>query len=274
MKTKYGDERMTRLKKDVEEASLGIRSQSKYVIVSPDSGYKSLDEVPLKKSYYPNRTTSQPKDVFVSKGSDEVTVVHKDGSANKYPIFTQDGKLEFERNDDEEGNQVVGIATDKDKILLMINEDGIALAIDNPQSSNAYLAFNSEYFLSHAVGINPKDKFFVINTNGNSYWNFGKSLTIRRRGSKGKRFNGLVATDELYVVKDGQSIWDPSGGRVDPFKVDPGSVFKFKIGKSKLHVVSEKQNVVLLKDGNFRLMNRKQVVPHLRKGNIIKIWPL
>lgn len=274
MKEKYGDERMTSVGGEGGQTELKMKSKSKYVIVSSDAGFKSTDEVPTKKSYFPNRKTSQPEDVFITKGADEITVVFKDGSAIQVPAYTQDGMLEYEKNEDAEGNVVCGIASERHKKLLMIDEDGIALAIDNPQKQDAYTASNCEFLLKFAAGVNPKDRFFIINENGNAYWNVGKSLVARRKGSKGKRFERLGAVTEFYVVREGQDLWDSAGNKLDPFRVEPGTVFKFKHGKSKIYVLSEKSNVLLTKSGNFVSVNRRQAIPLIRKGDVVKVWAM
>lgn len=273
MKSTYGDERITKL--ESVQAKLKTKAKPRFVVVSVDATYKSMQETPTKKTYFPNRKTASPSEVWITKASETCTVVFRDGKALQFPVYRQDGSLEFEHNHDEALNRVAGVASNLDAKLLTIDADGFALTIENPQKPTSYQTLNSAQPIAFASGINDEDRFFVINKSGNSYWNTGASLTVRRRGAKGKRFERLQAISDAFVVKPGQSIWDQNGNKVDPFRNKAGTIFKFKkLKKDKFFVLSEQSNLIMTISGDLAVLDRKAALPGIRSGKTLKVWPL
>jgi DNA gyrase/topoisomerase IV subunit A len=265
MKTRHGDARRTLLASDAKQARLRMKQAERFVLLARDGGTRIFETVPSRRSDFPKRKTAQPEDVFLARTAGTVTSITADGAAAELNVgYLRDSNKP-------EGEPVVGLATDRDRVLVVVDEHDMVACIAHPVGKAAFQALRTQHKVTLAGGVGADDQLLLLGKRGLLWWQRGKALATTRPNVKGGRLAKLSEITQLIVVRPGETLYDQAG---QPFKlkgIAAGETTPVKRVK-QLFVLAE-QNVVLV-EGTPKLLDRRATANLLRKRLATAVLPL
>lgn len=281
MKAKYADvtdpngvklgDRKTKVE-SVQATKLRMKVKQKWVMVSRDIAFRTFEEVPLKKGDWPKRKSAMPEDTFITHGGETATIVLTSGRAVEVPIgYTKDGFIPIKEVGDD---TVAGVITEQATIMAIVSEKGEVCAFENPVGRADYQGGKVSGAVKAALSLNKEDKFLLVSESGTAYWDYAKSLDLKRANTKGKHLGGFKTIVHAVAVAKDHLLYDEHGQPFEPFKkANAGETFDVKKPK-RIFIVGKGSNLMLDTEGIPYEVTKQELVTQLRSKNVIRCWPL